>query len=126
MNALEIVRTALHQNSLSGIIEILGAIAIEARATGAIIWEANPDACLNPTEPSGSLFVLAQWFRAARHQPSSDLDVSTAIGMAIVHRTRLNVSVRATASMHRPLSVLKWNHGGIGKAASQTQEPNGS
>ena len=25
----------------------------------------------------------------------------------------LSVSVRATASMHRPLSVLKWKHGGI-------------
>jgi len=32
---------------------------------------------------------------------------------------RSAVSVRATASMHRPLSVLKWKHGGIGKAASQ-------
>ena len=42
------------------------------------------------------------------------------------HAQGLCVSVRATASMHRPLSVLKWNHGGIGKAASQAQEPNGS
>src|SRR5450432_3900116 len=35
------------------------------------------------------------------------------------------VSVRATASMHGSLSVLKWNHGGIGKAASQAQEQGG-
>ena len=45
----------------------------------------------------------------------------------LAHQTsRFTVSVRATASLQRPFSVLKWNHAGIGKAASQAQEPCGS
>ena len=41
------------------------------------------------------------------------------------NQCKCSVSVRATASMHRPFSVLKWNHGGIGKAATQAQKQNG-
>jgi hypothetical protein len=37
-----------------------------------------------------------------------------------------SVSVRATASMYKGFSVLKWSHDGTGKAASQAQKPHGS
>ena len=61
---------------------------------------------------------------AARRECSTHPRDSRSCALPTIRRS--SVSVRATASVQRPPRVLKWNHVGIGKAASQAQEPGGS
>lgn len=84
MHTREVVRTALEQKSLSGIVEVLDVIREDFRAAGCVIWEQNPNSLLAKSDSKGSLFVLAQCFKPRRVQASWNLDLTTSLGRALL------------------------------------------
>lgn len=107
MNTLSIVNTALAQNSLAGIVEILRTIGNELRSAGVIIWEASPERSTPQTADSDLLFVLAQWFTVPKLHCFYGLSSSTEIGKAVFEKRKLRESIPGQQPKHfvYPFSV---------------------
>ncbi len=89
---LQLVSTALKQDQLSGLSEMLKSIAEAVNACGCILWEVAPGANLEVQRPSGRLFVLAEWFRDSRVIAMHDVPLSNSvIGAAILDSAPINV-----------------------------------
>ena len=84
LQTFKVVKTALEQRSLSGIVEVLDVIRANFQAAGCVIWEENPSSDLSASDPRKSLFVLAQCFSPRRVQSSWNLDLNTPMGEAVV------------------------------------------
>ena len=78
-----LVLTALKQERLSGLSEILRAIGEAVGAYGCILWEVTP----NTTQlSSGRLFGLAEWFKDGRTFKQHDMPImGSANGLALLH-----------------------------------------
>jgi transposase len=106
--------------------------AVRRLEQGVAIGEAARALEVNPN-------VLHRWRRVFRQGPGNVFpgqgkarwsegriaELERKVGQQTLEIDFLKVSVRATASMRRVPSVLKWNHGGIGKAATQEQKQGG-
>jgi len=89
---MTLVETALSQDKLSGISEMLRSITEALDACGCILWEVAPGSKLDETPPSGHLFVLAQWFRDDRIRVILDLPLGRSVsGEAVLSRKPVNV-----------------------------------
>jgi signal transduction histidine kinase len=89
---MTLVETALSQDKLSGISEMLRSIAEALDACGCILWEVAPGSKIDETPPSGHLFVLAQWFCDDRIRVIMDLPLDrSVVGSAILSGESVNV-----------------------------------
>src|ERR1051325_10097099 len=73
LSTTSLVMTALGQSKLSGLSEMLKNIAQAVNAQGCIIWQFAPGTNFDEGPPTGSLFVLAQWFEDNQGSALSDL-----------------------------------------------------
>ncbi|MGB7923154.1 MAG: GAF domain-containing protein [Pyrinomonadaceae bacterium] len=86
------VSTALGQEKLVGIVEVLKSISESVNAVGCILWEVAPWADFNSEPPAGDLFVLASWFSEHLELPLHKIPLSgSANGLAIVTQKLQNV-----------------------------------
>jgi len=87
----KLVETALGQDRLSGLDEMLKCIAQSLDADGCILWEATPDSGLDANPPTASLSALAQWFNLDRHWTTYKLQLSSVSGQAVLSNTDAKV-----------------------------------
>jgi signal transduction histidine kinase len=84
-----LVSTALRQDTLSGIVEVLQNTAEAVDAYGCILWEFPP---WGTAESLGELFVLASWFNDRRELPLHHIPIQgSANGLAILKQETQNV-----------------------------------
>ena len=89
---MTLVQTALAQDRLSGISEMLRCIAEGLNGCGCILWEVAPVSKIDEDPPSGHLFVLAQWFRDESVRVIQDLPLNqSASGAAVLGNESINV-----------------------------------
>jgi hypothetical protein len=62
-NVINFASTALRQQKLSGLSEMLKAIAQAVHACGCVLWQVTPGSKLDVNPPHGTLFVVAQWLQ---------------------------------------------------------------
>src|SRR6185436_10278879 len=86
-----LVDGALRQQTLSGVGKMLQELAGIVRASGCILWEASPFSDLKSVEPTGHLFVLAQWFPEELTRVIHDLPFSSTTGEAVLKQRPENV-----------------------------------
>ena len=89
---VELVSTALRQDKLSGISEMLRTVAEAINAYGAILWQVTPGSDLDASPLKGSLFVLAQWLQDDYRFALHDLPLESATGEAILNQVSVNVA----------------------------------
>jgi signal transduction histidine kinase len=88
-----LAQTALKQERLSGLCEVLRVIAETYRADGCILWEVVPGSNLETRE--GALFTLAQWISKSANQPHwamYDLGLHSVAGEAALAGKRVLVT----------------------------------
>src|SRR5262245_11051882 len=89
---MTLVETALGQDKLSGISEILKSIAEAVGAMGSILWEVDPSSEVDKPSSSSYLFVLAQWFQDDSIRNILDLPLDHSVtGAAILCGEPINV-----------------------------------
>jgi signal transduction histidine kinase len=89
---LDLLRLATQQDQISGLHRVLQTIAERTESFGCIIWQAAPDAALDP--PHGDLFVLAEWFPGPARCAVHDLSVARSqTGKAMAAGTQAKVLV---------------------------------
>ena len=81
---LEFVKVALQQKELSGICEMLKAAAHAMEAWGVFLWQLHEDSRPDADPPTGSLFVLAEWFPTRKTWAFEDLQLDTLSGTAVL------------------------------------------
>jgi len=88
----ELVSRALRQDKLAGISIMLRNIAEAVNAFGCILWQVAPGANLNSDPPTGSLFVLSDWFASQQHDVMHDLPIAKSVtGKAIINQVPITV-----------------------------------
>jgi signal transduction histidine kinase len=111
------VSTALRQDKLSGIAEMLRFIAEAFDGYACILWRLAPGAELNATPAEGRLFVLAQWLREADFWSSHILTLISNTGSAIIRDAPINVpDVRSNALVDQ--SDPLWVRAGVSSFCS--------
>jgi len=89
---MNLVSTALSQNKLSIISGMLESLAKAVNAYGCILWQVVPGSKLDPVDPSGYLFVLAEWFPNKKTDPLHDLPLEDSItGAAVLSGKLINI-----------------------------------
>jgi signal transduction histidine kinase len=89
---INFVSTALQQNKLSGLSEMLRAIAEAVDAYACVLWQVAPNAKLDADPPQGTLFVLAQWVRDNRYVALYNLPLQPSVsGHAVLTQRPKNV-----------------------------------
>jgi signal transduction histidine kinase len=73
------VSTALSQNKLSVLSRMLESFTGAVDAYGCILWQVTPGSKVNKENPSGYLFVLAEWFPEKKSDPMHDLPIARSI-----------------------------------------------
>ena len=90
-NVINFVSTALSQDRLSGVSEILKEIAHSVDAFGCVLWQVTPDSKLDAKPPEGSLFVLSQWLQDNSFAAVYDLPLKSVSGEAVLTQKPVNV-----------------------------------
>ena len=80
----QLVSTALRQDRLASLEEMLRKIAELIGGDICILWQAAPGAELEQTPPSGHLFVLAQWYRNEKTWTTHNLPLDSVTGNAVL------------------------------------------
>lgn len=87
-----LVNTALKQERLSGLSQVLKEIAEAVNAQACILWEVIPNTNLNKQLISGRLFVLAEWFKYGKPFIQHDMPlIGSANGWAILNNESVNI-----------------------------------
>lgn len=87
----ELVTTALSQDSLSGLSEMLKTIALSVNGDGCILWEARPGSDFDSSPPKGRFFMLAGWFKDNWRLALDDLPLKSAVGRAVTTQQSVNI-----------------------------------
>lgn len=88
---INFVSTALRQDKLSGLHELLRAIAEAVDAFGCVLWQVTPGSDLNSTPAQGSMFVLDQWLSGNRFVAIYYLPLKSVSGHAVLTQRSVNV-----------------------------------
>jgi signal transduction histidine kinase len=80
----ELVSTALRQEKLAGICEMLRSIAQSCDADTCLLWRLAPGSDLKAQPPEGRLFVLAQWLKGDKLWASHNLSLNSVTGRGII------------------------------------------
>ena len=88
---INFVSTALRQDKLSGLSEMLRAIAEAVDAYGCVLWQVAPGSNLEANPAQGSLFVSAQWLRDESYIALYNLSLESISGRALRTKTPINV-----------------------------------
>jgi GAF domain-containing protein len=91
LDIVGLVTTALRQERLSGLSEMLGVVARSAGAHACILWRLAPGSDLETDPPEGRLFVLAQWMADPTPWATHNLGLKSATGHAILTGKPYNV-----------------------------------
>ncbi len=94
--------TALRQDKLSGLSEMLRAIAEAVDAWGCVLWQVAPGSKLDATPPRGTLFVVAQWLQDNSYVALYNLSLESVSGHAVLTEKTKNVP----DIFDEPLNVL--------------------
>jgi signal transduction histidine kinase len=86
-----LVSTALKQNDLSGLSEMLRSIAEAVEADGCILWELAPGSDLESEPPRGHFFILAGWFKDKWNLALHNLPLDSIVGKAVIQQRVINV-----------------------------------
>jgi len=83
----DLVSTALRQEKLGGLCEMLRSIAQSCKADACLLWRLAPGSDLTAQPPEGRLFVLAhQWLKDDRLWASHSLGLNSVTGDGIIAR----------------------------------------
>jgi signal transduction histidine kinase len=81
---LEVTSTALRQGELSGLSAMLRCISEAVKAYGCILWEVAPGSKLEDADPTGNLYVLAEWFQDGNVFAKHDMPLRESVNGAVV------------------------------------------
>ena len=81
---MEVVSTALGEEALSGLSEMLKCISKAVDAYGCILWEVAPGARLEGPNPEGRLYVLAEWFDDGKVFAKHDMPLTESVNGAVI------------------------------------------
>ncbi|MCI0488511.1 MAG: GAF domain-containing protein [Blastocatellia bacterium] len=90
-HVMALVSTALKQDSLAGLSEMLKCIAEAVDADGCILWELAPGSDLKSDPPTGHFFILAGWFRDKWNLALHNLPLDSIVGEAVINQKPVNV-----------------------------------